>query len=88
MLGLFIGPVQSSSRTLMAHISNPKEIASSFGLFALSGKATAFLGPVVLAIVSDIFQSQRVGMFSIVVFMFVGFVILVFTKNILKITKN
>ena len=82
MLGLFIGPVQSSSRTLMAHISNPKEIASSFGLFALSGKATAFLGPVVLAIVSDVFQSQRAGMFSIVVFMLVGFVILVFTKNI------
>ena len=81
MLGLFIGPVQSSSRTLMARISDPQETASSFGLYALSGKVTAFLGPVDLAIVSDLFQSQKAGMFSIVVFMFVGFLILAFTKN-------
>ncbi len=81
MLGLFIGPVQSSSRTLMARISDPKETVSSFGLYALSGKATAFLGPVVLAIVSDLFQSQKAGMSSILVFMFIGFLILVFTKD-------
>jgi UMF1 family MFS transporter len=47
-----------------------------FGLFALSGKATAFLGPALLAIMTDAFASQRAGMASIVVFFIIGALLL------------
>ncbi|MFX7306606.1 MFS transporter, partial [Acinetobacter baumannii] len=43
-LGLFIGPAQAASRTLMARLAPPGEVAAHFGLFALSGRVTGFLG--------------------------------------------
>ena len=46
------------------------------GLYALSGKATAFLGPALLAWVTVAFDSQRAGMATILVFFLVGLVIL------------
>ena len=71
-LGIFVGPAQAASRSLMAHLA-PAEIRTEiFGLYAFSGKATAFLGPLVLAIFTDIFQSQRAGMATIIVFFIVG----------------
>lgn len=75
-LGIFVGPAQSASRSLMARLAPPEMRTEMFGLFALSGKATAFLGPALLAIVTDAFTSQRAGMASIVVFFLVGAVLL------------
>ena len=61
----------------MAHLA-PVEIRTEmFGLYAFSGKATAFLGPAVLALATDIFQSQRAGMATIMVFFIVGGLLLV-----------
>ena len=75
-LGIFVGPAQSASRSLMAHLA-PAEIRTEmFGLYALSGKATAFVGPALLAWVTVLFNSQRAGMATILVFFLVGLVIL------------
>jgi len=71
-LGVFLGPVQAASRTFMARIAPPQDINTCFGLFALSGKITAFLGPAVLAIVTDSYASQRAGMATILVFLIIG----------------
>ena len=71
-LGLFVGPAQSASRSLMAHLA-PAEIRTEmFGLYALSGKATAFLGPMLVGALTAAFDSQRVGMAGILVFFVVG----------------
>ena len=43
-----------------------------FGLYALSGKATAFLGPAILALTTSLYGSQKVGMASILIFFFLG----------------
>ena len=43
-----------------------------FGLFAFSGKATAFLGPAAVAYTTDMFGSQRAGMSTIVIFFVAG----------------
>lgn len=75
-LGIFFGPVQSASRALMARLAPPDLTAEMFGLYALSGKIVAFMGPLVLALVTDVFDSQRAGMATIVVFFVVGFAIL------------
>ena len=61
-LGLFFGPAQAASRSLMAQLAPPGEVAAHFGLFALSGRATGFLGPALLALVTDATGSQRWGM--------------------------
>lgn len=75
-LGVFIGPAQAASRTLMARLAPPAEVAAHFGLFALSGRVTGFLGPAVLALVTEISGSQRAGMATVVVFLGLGAVIL------------
>ncbi|MFZ4407355.1 MAG: MFS transporter [Paracraurococcus sp.] len=71
-LGVFIGPAQAASRTLMARLAPPAEVAAHFGLFALSGRVTGFLGPAVLAAVTAASGSQRAGMATVVVFLAVG----------------
>ena len=72
MLGVFVGPAQAASRTLMARMAPPDLRTEMFGLYAFSGKATAFLGPAALAFTTDIFSSQRAGMATMVVFFVVG----------------
>jgi UMF1 family MFS transporter len=76
LLGIFIGPAQAASRTYMARLAPPAEVAAYFGLFALSGRITGFLGPAVLAAVTTATASQRAGMATVVVFLALGLGIL------------
>jgi UMF1 family MFS transporter len=76
LLGAFFGPVQAASRSLAARMAPPEHRAQMFGLFALSGRVTAFLGPAVLAWATHLAANQRAGMATILVFLFVGLVLL------------
>jgi len=71
-LGVFLGPAQAAGRSFMARLAPPEERAEMFGLFALSGKVTAFLGPAALAWATASTGSQRAGMATIVLFMALG----------------
>lgn len=71
-IGLFVGPVQASSRSLMARLAKPAQISEMFGLYSLSGKATSFIGPFLLGEVTLIFASQRAGMATIFIFFIIG----------------
>lgn len=75
-LGIFFGPAQAAGRSLMARLAPPDMRAEMFGLFAFSGKATAFLGPAILGWVTIAMDSQRAGMATVLAFFVVGFVIL------------
>ncbi len=75
-LGLFVGPAQAASRSMMARLAPPQLTTEMFGLFAFSGKATAFLGPALLGAVTAVFDSQRAGMATILVFFVVGMILL------------
>ncbi|HLA63215.1 MAG TPA: MFS transporter, partial [Rhodothermales bacterium] len=71
-VGLLVGPNQSASRSLLGRfVPNDKE-AEFFGFFAFSGKATAFLGPLLYAQFSSRFGSHRYGMAVSVLFFIVG----------------
>jgi UMF1 family MFS transporter len=76
ILGLFIGPVQSASRSLMARMTPPSMTGEMFGFFALSGKLTSFAGPLLVGLVAYATDSQRLGMGVIVVLMLLGLLIL------------
>ncbi len=71
LVGVFAGPNQSASRSLMARFVPPKHESEFFGFFAFSGKVTSFLGPAMLGALSDLY-SQRVGVASLLVFFIVG----------------
>jgi UMF1 family MFS transporter len=77
-LGVFVGPAQAASRSMMARLAPADIRTEMFGLYALSGKATAFLGPAVLGAVTAATDSQRAGMATIVAFLAVGLAGLVF----------
>ncbi|MGI9452722.1 MAG: MFS transporter [Geminicoccaceae bacterium] len=76
LLGIFVGPTQAASRTLMAKLSPPEQQTEMFGLYALSGKITAFLGPFIVGTVTLWADSQRVGMTTILLFFAAGFALL------------
>lgn len=70
LIGIFAGPNQAASRSLMARFVPHKLENEFFGFFAFSGKLTAFIGPFLLGVMTDVSGSQRVGI-SIVVVLFV-----------------
>jgi UMF1 family MFS transporter len=80
-LGIFVGPAQAASRSLMGRIAPVEMRAEMFGLYALSGKATAFLGPFVLATVTYWTGSQRWGMATILAFFAVGGIMLALMRH-------
>ncbi len=71
-LGLFVGPNQSASRTLMSRFVPEQHSAAFFGLFAFSGKITTFAGPLLLGIVTEATGSQRLGVATTVGFFVLG----------------
>lgn len=73
LLGIFVGPVQAASRTYMAHVAPQHLQNQMFGLMALSGKVTAFLGPLLVGWLTFFADSQRIGMSVIVVLFVIGF---------------
>ncbi len=75
-LGLFVGPAQAASRSLMAQIAPPAQRAAWFGLFALSGRVTGFLGPLTVSVITAAGLGLRVGMAAIVLFLLGGAVLL------------
>jgi MFS transporter, UMF1 family len=81
LVGVVSAPVQAASRSLLARLAPPDKITQYFGLFAFSGKATAFLAPLVVAAVTHASGSQRIGMASIVVFLMVGVLLMLPVKS-------
>ena len=75
-LGVFVGPTQAASRSMMAHLAPAAIRTEMFGFYALSGKATAFVGPAILAWVTAAADSQRAGMATIIAFFLVGLILL------------
>ena len=81
LLGIFAGPNQSASRSLMARFVPHRHKSEFFGFFAFSGKATAFLGPMLLGILS-LAYGQRVGVSTVLIFFIVGgFVLLTVSEE-------
>lgn len=76
VVGLLAGPNQSASRSLMGRFVPDDKENEFYGFFAFSGKATAFLGPLLLGQFTNIFESQRAGVATVLVFFVVGALLL------------
>ena len=65
----------------MVKLSPPHKMSEMFGLYSLSGKMTAFIGPILFALLTDMFSSQRAGFCSAIILLLSGFIALLFVKE-------
>lgn len=77
LVGIGMGPNQSASRSLMARFVNPARSTEWFGLFALSGKATVWVGPFLFATIIEFGGSQRVALTPLLVMFALGFFLVI-----------
>ncbi|MBL0407815.1 MFS transporter [Microvirga aerilata] len=73
VIGSVAGPLQASSRSLLARLVPAHEAGRYFGLLALSGKVTSFLAPLAVAVATEIFQTQAAGPAVLILFLLTGF---------------
>jgi UMF1 family MFS transporter len=76
LVGIFAGPNQAASRSLMGRFVPREREAEFFGFFAFSGKLTSFAGPLLLGWTATHFATQRAGIASILLFLVVGAILL------------
>src|SRR5262249_14359737 len=72
LVGIVSAPVQAASRSLLARLAPPDKVTQFFGLFAFSGKVTAFLAPFMVAAVTSLTGNARLGMSTIALFLIAG----------------
>ena len=76
LIGMAGAPLQAASRALLIRMAPPDRITQFFGLFALTGKVTSFIGPLLIGVVTAATASQKAGMGVIVVLFLLGLTLL------------
>lgn len=72
IIGAAGGALQAASRTMLVRQAAPGRMAEAFGIFALAGKATSFLAPLLIAVVTGLTQSQRIGVTPVILLFLAG----------------
>jgi UMF1 family MFS transporter len=80
IIGMAAGPLQASSRTLLARLAPHDQLGEFYGLFALSGKLTTFAGPLAVAAVTAASASQKTGISVLVAFFGAGAMLLAMVR--------
>ena len=75
-IGIFVGPNQAASRSLLGRFVPEVKETEFYGFFAFSGKAIAFLGPLMYGELTRMTGNPRIGMASILLFFLIGGLIL------------
>ncbi len=80
LIGAGGGVLQSASRSMMVLQADPARMTEAFGLYALSGKATSFLAPLMIGIVTALSGSQRIGVTPLIFLFAIGLGLLLWVK--------
>ncbi len=81
VLGIFFGPAQAAARSMMARLAPSGLETEYFGLYALSGRAVGFIGPIAYGAAVSAFDSQRAGMMTVMVLFAVGLLLLLTVRE-------
>lgn len=81
LVAIFITAAYANSRTMLARIAPVSKMSEFFGLYALSGTATAFLGPLLVGVATSAFQSQRAGFASVLLLLGGGMALMLFVRE-------
>ncbi len=86
MLGALIGAgggsLQSSSRTMMVRQARQDRMTEAFGLYALAGKATSFIAPLLIGITTQLTGSQQLGVSPLIGLFLIGLVLLIWVDPV------
>ncbi len=77
LVGAAGGALQAASRTLLVHQSNEARMTAAFGLYALAGKTTAFLAPLLVSVATGIWDNQQAGIAPVIALFLLGLALLV-----------
>ena len=80
VIGAAGGPLQAASRTMLVRQAGEERMTEAFGLYALAGKVTSFVAPLLVAFATDASGSQRVGVTPILALFLVGLVLMVWVR--------
>lgn len=72
LLCLFVGPAQSSARTLLLRMVEHGHEGVAFGLYTMTGRALSFLAPWMFYTFVDLFGADRAGLAGLCLVLFVG----------------
>ncbi|MEO0772876.1 MAG: MFS transporter [Pseudomonadota bacterium] len=81
IIGAAGGVIQAASRSMMVRQAREGRMAEAFGLYALSGKATSFIAPLSVGVVTGLTGSQQMGVTPLIVLFLIGFVLLRWVKS-------
>ena len=76
MLTVFVGPAQSSARSMLARMTVPGREGQMFGLYQTTGRAASFLGPALFGLFVWFFGTDRAGIGGIIVVLALGLLLL------------
>ncbi len=76
-IAALVGPVQSASRSALAHMSSPEQAGENFGLYATSGRAISFLAPGLYALMITLTGNARLGIIGIVAVLLAGLLLFI-----------
>uniref|UniRef100_UPI00286DF879 MFS transporter n=1 Tax=Sandarakinorhabdus sp. TaxID=1916663 RepID=UPI00286DF879 len=80
-LAITVTSAYASSRTLLTRLVPPDRLGAYFGLYALSGAATMWLGPLLVEIATREGGTQAAGFIPVIGLLAVGLIILLFVKG-------
>jgi MFS transporter, UMF1 family len=80
LIGAGGGTLQAASRTMLVRQADPARMTEGFGLYALSGKALSFVAPALIALVTTLTESQRLGVLPLIGLFALGLLLLVWVN--------
>lgn len=78
---IFVTAHYASSRTLLTRLVAPERVASFFGLYALSGTVTVWIGSWLVGLATSTFKTQQAGFLPIALLLALGFTGMLFVKG-------
>ncbi|HAW46077.1 MAG TPA: MFS transporter, partial [Roseovarius sp.] len=81
LIGGLGGTLQAASRTLMVRHTDPAAPTENFGLYGLSGRATAFLAPALIGLVTTMSGSARIGIAPVIGLFVIGLLLLRWVRS-------
>ncbi|WP_088622929.1 MFS transporter [Oceanicola sp. 22II-s10i] len=76
LIGAAGGVIQAASRTMMVRQADPERMTEAFGIYALAGKATSFLAPLLIAATTALTDSQQLGVSPLIALFLIGLILL------------
>lgn len=77
LIGAAGGAVQSASRSMMVRQANPARMNEAFGLYALAGKSTSFIAPLLIGFVTYVTGSQQLGVSPLIALFLIGLILII-----------